>query len=186
MPQLTERDKRTIRLASIGIAIYLVLFFGFKGWRKLETGRANYRELLAKAQREQLATEAAENRVLLFEKLKDTYHLDPRKLPKETLLAEASSAIQKAAMENGFGLGPIRESAGRTNGRELSTITFDGAGPLPGALTLLQKLQTLGYPLVIDSLQLTQDPTKPGMLKMNAVVVILNFEQWKGAEVPSA
>jgi hypothetical protein len=186
MAPLTERDKKTVRLAAIAIAVYLVFFFGFKGWRKLENGRANYQQLLTRLQREQQETRTAENKVLLYEKLKEAYRLDPRKLSRESVVAEASSAIQSAAREGGFQLGPMRETAGRSNGRELSSIQFDGFGPLPAALALIHKVQTLGYPVVIDSLQLTQDATKPGMLKVNAVLVILNFDQWKTAEVPNA
>ena len=59
----------------------------------------------------------------------------------------------------------------------------------------LHRLQTLGYPLVVDALQLTPDTPKPGapsgmqpgvqpgmqpgMLKMSLTIVILNFDQWK-------
>jgi hypothetical protein len=186
MPALTEREKRTVRIGAIGVSIYLLLFLGFRAWKKLESGRASYQELLARVQREQRDVRSAENKVLLFEKLTDAFHLDPRKLPKETLVAEASAAIQNAARQGGFQLGPVRESAGRGTGRELSSIQFDGFGPLPAALTMIHKIQTLGYPVLIDSLQLSQDPTKPGMLKVNATVVILNFEQWKTEEAPNA
>ncbi len=186
MPALTEREKRTVRIAAIGISLYLVLFIGFRAWQKLEAGRASYQQLLERVQREQQDVRMAENKVLLFEKLTNAYHLDPRKLPKETLVAEASSALQNAARQGGFQLGPVRETAGRSNGRELSTIQFDGFGPLPAALTMIHKIQTLGYPVLIDSLQVSQDPTKPGMLKVNATVVILNFDQWRTEEVPNA
>ncbi|HEV8542170.1 MAG TPA: hypothetical protein VGR78_07255 [Verrucomicrobiae bacterium] len=186
MAALTAREKRTVRVAVIGIAIYLAVFLGFRLWQKLEAGRTNYQQLLTRLQREQRDVRTAENQVRLFQKLTEAYRLDPRKLPKETLVAEASSAIQNAARQGGFQLGPVRESAGRGSSRELSTIQFDGFGPLPAALTMIHKIQTLGYPVMIDSLQLAQDPTKPGMLKVNATLVILNFEQWKTEEVPNA
>jgi hypothetical protein len=186
MPQFTANDVRTLRRAGFALAIYLVLFFGFNAWRRLESSRTAYAQLITRLEREQRDARNAENKVLLFEKLRDSYGLDPRRLPKEALVAEASSAIQRAAREGGFELGPMRETPGRANGRELSSIQFEGVGPLPVALALVHKLQTLGYPVVIDSLQLTQDPSRPGQLKLNAAVVILNFEQWKTGEVPSA
>ena len=185
MASISETDKRTMRLAAIGIAIYLVLFFGFKGWRRLEKGRAGYHELIAKVQTEEQSARRQENEVMLFEKLSEAYRFDPRKLPKETLVAEAAAAIQNAARQGGLQLGPMRETPGRPNARELSTFQLDGMGQLPAALTLLHKLQTLGFPLVIDSLQLSQEK-QPGMLKFTMTVVILNFEQWQKGKTPNA
>ena len=186
MPAITERDKRTIRVAAIGIAIYLALFFGVRGWKKLEGQRNDYQKLLAMVQREEQDAHTYENKVLLFEKYRDMYRLDPAKLRSETIVAEASAAIQNAARQDGMSLGPVRETPGRTSGRELATIQFDGTGPLPAALGLIHRLQTLGYPVVIDSLQLIPDAAKPGTLKLNATLVILNFEFWKTGGVPNA
>src|ERR687883_218889 len=76
MAALTERDKRTIRLASIGIGIYLVLFFGVTGWKKLERKRADYQTLLAKVRKEESDARDYETRILLFEKYRDLYRLD--------------------------------------------------------------------------------------------------------------
>jgi hypothetical protein len=175
---LTEKDKRTIRVGGIALAIYLVLFFGFRSWKNLEKTRSEYQQLVRKVEREQLETRRQENEILLFEKLSDSYQLDPRKLSNETLVAEASAAIQNAARQGGFALTSVRETQ-RATGRELSTLQLDGMGPLPAALNLLHTLQTLGYPIVIDSLQVTQEASKPGMLKVNLILVILNFEQWQ-------
>jgi hypothetical protein len=186
MPALNERDKRTIRLASIGIAIYLVLFLGWSGWKKLEGKRADYQRLLTKVRKEEQDTRTYETKVLFFQKYRDAYRLDPDHLPTETLVAEASAAIQNAARQDGISLGPVRESSGRSSARELATIQFDGTGPLPAALGLIHKLQTLGYPVVIDSLQITPDAGKPGTLKLNVTLLILNYEFWKNGEVPNA
>src|SRR5438552_4120268 len=102
MPAITERDKRTIRIASVGIAIYLVLFFGLKAWKKLEGRRDDYQRLLTKVQKEEQDVRAYENKVLLFAKYRDAYRLDPDRLPTETLVAEASAAIQNAARQDGI------------------------------------------------------------------------------------
>lgn len=186
MAAISDKDKRTIRLAAIGLALYLVVFFGFKGWKHLEKGRLEYQQLMARAQREQQEARRQENDLLLFEKLSDAYRFDPRKLPKETLVAEAAAAIQNAARQGGIQLGPVREIPGRATARELSTIQFDGTGPVPATLTLVHKLQTLGYPLVIDSLQFSPEAKKPGMLKVNVTILILNFEQWQKGTPPNA
>ncbi|MGZ8900418.1 MAG: hypothetical protein ACXW3Z_10010, partial [Limisphaerales bacterium] len=70
--------------------------------------------------------------------------------------------------------------------RELSTIQFDGAGQPASVLALLHKLQTLGYPLVIEALQFSQEAKQPNMLKVNVTLQILNFEHWQKGSVPNA
>jgi hypothetical protein len=69
---------------------------------------------------------------------------------------------------------------------------------------LLHKLQTLGFPLIIDSVQLTQPSAggggggppgmppgmprgggPPGALKINLTIILLNYDQFK-AEGPNA
>lgn len=186
MPALSEREKRTIRIAAIGIAIYLLAFFGFRGWKKMASAREEYERLAGEAEKVRRELPPYENRVLLFEKLSEAYQLDPRKIRKETLVADASEAIQNAAKQGGIQLGPIRETAGRSSGRELSSIQVEGMGPVPSALSLLHQLQTLGFPLVIDQLQLTPESPRPGMLKMNLTIIILNYEAWKTGDRPNA
>jgi hypothetical protein len=107
-------------------------------------------------------------------------------LKRASVVAEASSAIQKAAQGSGFQLGPIRESPLHSAGKELATIQFEGSGPTKAAVGLLHRLETLGYPLVVDSAQFSADPMRPGNLKLKLTVVILDFEQWKKEEPPHA
>lgn len=198
---MTDRDKKTIRIATIGIAIYLVAFFGFKMWRKGATGRDDYQQLVKRAQQLQEQVRAQENKVLLFEKLTNLYQLDPRKIKKETLVADASAAIQSAAQQGGIQLGPLREAPARSSGRELTTIQVEGTGQSSAALAYLHRLRTLGYPLIIDSVQIgppqaqggrggpgggppgmmpgMMPPGRPGMVKINLSITILNYDQFK-------
>src|ERR1043166_1260006 len=185
MPALTPRDKRTIRIAGIGIVVYLALFCGWRGWKGLEATRAEYQQLLAQGKRLRAELQPYENKVLLTRKLKDSFHIDPQKLSKSSLVAEASAAIQKAAVSGGLQVGPIRESPARSSAKELATMQMEGAGPVPAVMAMLHRLETLGYPLVIDSIQINPD-AKPGMVKLMLTIVILNFEQWKNEEVPRA
>ncbi len=182
MPITNARDKQTIRVAGIAIGIYLALFFAVKGWKTVERHQTEYRQLLSRVQLEEKEIRTYENRILLFEKYRDAFRLDPSLLPVESLVAEASSAIQTAAGDDGIILGPMRESSARNSGREIATIQFDGSGPVAGVLGLIQKLQVIGFPIIIDSLQLTPDAAKPGIVKMDASIIILNFEFWRNGE----
>ena len=112
MAAISEKDKRTLRLAAIGISIYRALFFGVRGWKRLESRRSDYQLLLGRVQREEQEARSYENKVLLFQKYRDAWRLEPGKLSPETLVAEASTAIQNAAWQDGITLGPVRESPG--------------------------------------------------------------------------
>src|SRR5262249_28263796 len=122
MRQLSDHEKRTIRIAVIGLAIYLGVFFGVRGWRGLEGRRSEYQRLVQEAERLKQELRPYENKILLLDKLKETFRMDPSKLSKATLVAEASAAIQKAATGGGVQLGPIRESAARASAKELTSM----------------------------------------------------------------
>ncbi len=186
MRPLTDHEKRTIRIAAIGLAVYLVLFLGVRGWRGLEARRSEYQKLVRDGDRLKQELRPYENKILLLEKLKETFHIDPSKLSKATLVAEASAAIQKAAASGGVQLGPIRESPARASSKELASMQIEGFGPVPAMMTLLHRLETLGYPLMIDSVQINSEPAKPGMIKVNITIVILDYEQWKKEELRNA
>ena len=186
MRTLTDREKRTVRLATRAISIYLVLFFVMQMWKRMEVKRSDYQDLLTNAQRLKREILPYENRVLLAQKLKDNFRMEPRKLSKATLVAETSAAIQNAAKSWAIQLGPLRESSGRVSAKELTSIQLEGSGPVPAVMTFLQQLETLGYPLLVDTLQMTPDTTKPGQLKVTLTIVILDFDQWKDPEVPRA
>ena len=144
MPQLTDRDKRTIRLGAAALAIYLVLFFGLRTWNHLEKKRSEYQNLITTAQRLHREILPLENRVLLAQKLKESFRMDPAKLSKTTLVADASAAIQNAAKAGKVALGPIRESPARAAAKELASIQLEGSGPVPAIMELLHRLPNLG------------------------------------------
>jgi len=184
MATLTDREKRSVRMAAIAIAIYLVLFFGLRIWKSLEAARLDYQVMLMDAQRLRRELRPYENRVLLAQKLKENFHIEPHKLSRSTVVAEASAAIQKAASSGGVQLGPLRESGGRPSAKELASMQLEGTGNVTAVMSLLQRLQTLGYPLLLDSVQLNAD-TKPGMVKLHLTIIVLDFDQWKSEEVPN-
>lgn len=179
MPNLSDHERRTIRIAAIGLAIYLVLFFGWRVWSRFETVRADYQKLVRDAERLRKDLQPYENKALLLEKLKEISRIDPAKLVKATLVAEASAAIQKAAQGGGVQLGPIRETAARSSAKELTSMQLECVGQIPAIVSLFHRLETLGYPLLIDSVQINPNTNPPGTVKLSLTVVILDYEQWK-------
>ncbi len=184
MPTLTDRDKRTIRIGAIGVVIYLVLFFGMRTWNHLEKKRSEYKDLVASAQRLKHDILPLEKRVLVTQKLKESFHMDPVKLSKASLVADASAAIQNAAKNGKVQLGPIRESPARAAAKELASIQIEGSGPVPAIIELLHRLPNLGYPIIVDAVQLNPD-SKPGVLKLSLTLIILDPEKWLKEETPN-
>ena len=185
MRTLTDHEKRTVRRATIGIAIYLLLFCGFQMWKFLHRQRVEYLQLVADARELRLKVQAYQSRSESLKRMMEEYRLDPAKLSRETIVGEASSAIQKAASASGIQVGTVRESASRGSADEIATMQFEGSGSVPAVTGLLNRMQTLGYPLVIDSVQIAPD-NRPGMLKLSLTIVILNFEKWKTPEATHA
>jgi len=209
MRALTDREQRTIRLAAGFLAIYLACFFGLRVWKQLEAKRTEYQQLQLDAQRLRRDILVGENKALLTQKLKDSFHIDFMKLSRTTLVAEASAAIQRAAQGGGVQIGPVRESPARASAKELASMQLEAMGPVPALMSFLHRLEGLGYPLIIDSVQLGAETGRPGMaagaagpgvpmgpggpggpggpaLKMSLSIVILDYEAWKKQEVPHA
>ena len=186
MRTLTPQEKRTIRIAGVGIAIYLALFGGFKVWQFFERQRTDYRKLLVEAEDLKREVKRYEGKIEVTKKLMETFHMDPAKLTRTTVVAEASAAIQKAARDGGFQIGTVRESPARPGSREVSTIQLDGSGPVQATMGLMSRLETCGYPLIIDAAQVSADPSKPGQVKLSLTIIILDFEPSKKAEAPRA
>ncbi len=181
MRTLSDQEKRTIRIGVAVLAAYLVLFYGWRWGKRLEARRVEYQQLVHQA--EQLRRELLpyEKKALVIQRLAQKFQMDPLKLSRTTLVAEASAAIQKAAGSGGLQLGPIRESA-RGSVKELASMQLEGVGPAPAVMGFLYRLERLGYPIVFDSVQITADPAKPSTVKLNLTVVILDFDQWTSQE----
>ena len=186
MRALTPSEKRTIRYATIGISIYLALFAGVKLWKLVSHRRASYLQMVAEARQLKTDTQLDADEAAVVKKLMTEFQLDPARLSTNTVVADASAAIQKAATSGGVKPGAIRESAGRPSAKELATIEFEGSGQVASVMSLLHQLPLLGYPLVIDSLQITGDTTHPGQVKLNVTIIVLDFEQWKTKEAAHA
>jgi hypothetical protein len=186
MPKLTEREQRTIRRAAIGLVLYLVLFYGVQASKWLGARRAEFRQLVRVAESLKQEVSPYSAKVERAEKLMAGFRMDPAKLDKNSVVADASAALQQAATGGGLQLGPIRESPTRASAKELASMQLEGTGPIAASLTFLQRLESLGFPLIVDAVQITADPAKPGMIKLNLTIVVLDYEQWKPREARRA
>lgn len=184
MRPIADREKRLIRYATAGIAVYLALFFI---WKPLQKQRAEYRVLVDQAESLRQRVEPYEGRARLVQKLMDEFHLDPAQLKRSTVVGEASAALQKVAAGSGIQVGPVRESPARSSGKELTSLQLEGTGTVQAIMALLKQIETLGYPMIIDSVQIAPDKRGPNQLKMNLTIVILDFERWsREGEAPHA
>ena len=183
MRPLSDRERRLVRFGGIGLAVYLVLFFGLQAWNYGQRRRAGYERLVREAAALNDKLTVYDDKVAVSKKLMEQFRMDPAKLSRTTLVAQASAAIQQAAMQGGVMIGPVRETPSHSGtGKELSTIQLEANGPAPGILKFLQNLGTLGFPLLTDSIQMTLPPMGMGPVKVNLTIVILDFEQWKPGE----
>jgi hypothetical protein len=177
MRTLTPHEKRTVRLGAAVLAVYLLLFGGLQVWKYLARSRADYQQLAVQADRLKQEVQIYEDRALVLKKLMESLRLDPARLSRTSIVAEASSAIQKTAMSSGVQVGAVRESPARPSSRELGSVQLEGMGPVPAVMGLLSRLESVGFPLIIDSVQLTAG-MGPGPLKVNLTILILDFDQW--------
>ncbi|HEX4120409.1 MAG TPA: hypothetical protein VH619_07325 [Verrucomicrobiae bacterium] len=185
MRELTPHEKRTIRIAAILIGAYLVLFGGFLLYKRLAAFRQGYRQVVIEASDLRRQILPYQDKVEYAKTLMETFRMDPMKLAATSLVAQASAAIQKASDDAGMMAGPIRESLSHT-GKEAASIQFETSGPVPAVLALLHNLKSTGYPLVVDSVQMSSDTRRPGNMKLNLTILVLDFDKWKKEEQPNA
>ncbi len=185
MRALTDREKRTVRLAGVLIGAYLILFYGVRAVTYLEGKRSERlgRFLVAQALKEDILLE--ETKAARLAKLKAGLRIDLPGLREETVVGEASAAIQKAAQDQGLQLGPTKETRRRSTDREIGSIQIEGQGGAPAAAQFIAGLGSIGFPLVVDSVQLKAAPS-PGQVSFTLSVAVLNFAAWKSEEKKGA
>ncbi len=183
MRKLTPRERRTIRLGAAGLAVYLVLFYGGRGWKLLEAKREEYSRLSLEAEKLKLEVLREKVKALRLEKLRRDHPVDFKGLRASTLVSDATAAIQKSAQALGLALGTCRETPGRSSGKELSVLQIEGKGPTAGALQFVHGLGFLGFPLVVDWLQIKTKGMQPGQIGLSLGVAVLDMTAWKSAEV---
>ncbi len=185
MRALTPHEKRTIRIGAIVLAALFVLFGLSHAAKSVAHRRADYQQLVRQADRLKEEVQLYNDRALAVKKLMESSRLDPAKLSPTSVVAHASAAIQRLALSAGVQVGPVRESPARPSSKELSSVQIEGTGPVPAVVGLLNRLESVGFPLIIDSVQLSSD-MRPGQTKVNLTILILDFDQWTKEGTPHA
>jgi hypothetical protein len=179
---LSAHEKRTIRFGATVVAIWLAVFCLQQVWKFYSNQNGEYKTLLAQTDNLRAELRPYKGRTEDVRTLMEKFRMDPNHLSRTSVVAEASAAILKTAASSGVQLGPIRETAARQSAKEMAAIQLDCSGQVPNLLGFLHRFESMGYPIIIDAVQLTSDPSKPGNLKMHLGLVILDFEQWKAEE----
>jgi len=185
MPRpLTSREKRTLRIGGIAIGVYLLVFYGSKGWTWLEAKRAECAQVALEAEKIKLEILREEVKARRLKTLKETSRIRLESLREDTVVGEARGAIQGAAQAAGFQIASSRESPGRGAGKELATFQLEGLGPPGSALLFLHKLRGIGYPIAIDRLQFQAagEGKEPGKVRLSLTAIVLGFKEWKSPE----
>jgi hypothetical protein len=163
MRPLTTQERRTLRIAGIVVGVYLLLFGAVKIGAFAARQRAEYVRLQGDARALKERARLYEERAGLIQKLMEGFHMDPMKLSRTTVVAQANAAIQRTAMASGIQVGVVRESQGQTARKELAAIQLEAQGPVAGLLKFLHQLDSVGYPVLVDSLQIGSDTARAGM-----------------------
>ena len=185
--QLTLQEKRTIRIAAVCVCAYLALFHGLAVRNYFMARREAYNRLVQQARDLRDVIQPYEEKISTVTNLMVGFPHGSGKA--QTFLGvwrEASAAIQQAAASGGVAIGPIRETQGRASAREAGSIQFEGSGPIPAVMDLLDHLNHIGFPVIVETVQLGSDPRMPNSIKVNLTIVVLDFDAWKakGGEVP--
>ena len=176
---LTLREKRIIRIAAVSVSIYLALLYGSVVRDYFTARRHAYEELVQQARDLRGVIKPYEEKIATATNLMARFQMDPVKLKRASVVAEASAAIQQMAVSGQVAVGPIRETPGRPSAREAGSIQFEGTGPVAAVMALLHNLDHCGFPVIIDAVQLTSDPRMPNGVKVNLTLVVLDFDAWK-------
>jgi hypothetical protein len=183
MRALSEREKRTVRFGAILVAGYLAVFYGSKGIRVLEEKRAEYRSRVLEAEDLKVSVLRETRKGVELRKLRESLRVRPEELRQETVVGDASAAIGKAAQAAGIQLGPTKETrATAARATEIGSIGIEGQGSIASAIGFIHGLREIGFPIIVDSVQLKTSPGGVGQVAISMNILVLDYAAWKPTE----
>jgi hypothetical protein len=181
MRQLSDRERRTIRIAAIGIGAYLVIFAVVKtvGW--LEGQRASRVALKRELAAVRLEGLKERRKQVRLEVLRRRWGLDLPRTAEPTVVGDARVAIEKAARACGTGLRIAAESPGRRRAHELAVFQVSGGGNDSGFVKLIHRMCHLGYPVAIDNVEVKAG-RQPGTVTFSFSIALVDYATWSAGE----
>ncbi len=179
LESLSEKDRKTLRYGAVIIVVYLSLFYGRSILAAFESSRVAYFEQLEQAEDLEEIFRSYENKVLKIEKYRDQYHLNVRALSNTNLVGNAGRALQELVKQSKFKIGQVRETLASGGSANAATFQVEGSGPLKSLMPLLHRLQSTGYPMIIDTISIRTDEKKRGNVQWSATIVVLDYRKWK-------
>ncbi|MFN0057973.1 MAG: hypothetical protein ACKVX7_05885 [Planctomycetota bacterium] len=181
MPQLSARERRTVRLGAIVLGAALALFLGDWVIGRLESVRAEY---LAKQDTAggDLVTrvDAQSQQLKRLGVLRAQRALDLVRLAQsDGLVSEVRDAIRRTAGAQNVALSSSKESERSASGRELSGILLEAEGKIAEICAFVHGVEQLPYPLVMDRFVLNSAGKEPGQVKLTMSISIWNYAAWK-------
>src|SRR5438093_9751658 len=102
MRALTPQEKRTIRIAATVLGAFLIFLVGQRAWKWVGGQRSAYRQQIKEIETIRAEIKPYEARIAVLTNLMQRFKMDPAKLSKASLVADASAAIQKTAAGGGI------------------------------------------------------------------------------------
>jgi len=178
---MNDREKKLVQFTAIGLAVYLILFFGKDYFGILEKKRTDFIQMEKAITSAQVKLRKSANQPLLLEQSRKKLNLEVRSLSSAELVGKTSQAIQQTAKSSGIKIGPLRESSSIG----ISSLKFEANGKAESMLKFLRGIRSCGYPVVIDSMQVTVPEGKKGNVSFNLAIGIIDFKNWKKPGAPS-
>ncbi len=179
MAKLNAREQRIVKWALVLVPLYLLLFYGLAGVRALEEQRKEFGNIQLEAEEVELRITKEAKKYKRLKRMREEWSLHLKELNTATLVTSAREAVQSAASKCGVGLGNSQEMGRGNNNDLLRVIQMQGSGKTEAVLRFLYLCPRLGYPLLLDNLQIKGVPGKPGRLTLTFSLAIVNTDRWK-------
>jgi len=181
LKSLSDREKRTIRIAGIALGAYLVLFTAHKVHSALEGERRAYDTLRQEADTLRIRLLKETRKRARLQGLRDHWKLGVDRLALDTVVGDARVAIEKAARACRVGLGFAREAPGRARAHVLAVFQLSGSGKTDAVAKFFDQISRTGYPVLLDTIHL-KAMKAPEMVTFSFSVSLVDYVNWTAPE----
>lgn len=173
---LNQREKRTVRLASILVGAYLIIFGGLqlRGYlgekgEELTALRQELAELESASDRRDLDR----RRVLRLER-ELGFSAESSKASSGGRVAATTAEIERLARQLEIDLGPHGELSSRLGSGELARLDIQATGSLGSLSRFLKGVESSGHPVVVRRMDLRRLDGAPGRASLTMSLGVLD------------